>query len=265
MSKPKAPKAPDPMATAAAQTAANVNTAIANAYMGNVNQVTPDGSLTYNQTGTYQMRGPNGDVYDVPTWSVTQKLSPAQQAIYDQTNQSELNLATLANERTRFLNDYMAQPLDLSNEAVENRLMELGRSRLDPMLAERRQTLETDLANRGIKMGSAAYDRAMALNTQGENDLFNQLLLNGRQQAVSEAITQRAQPLNEITALMSGSQVNQPNFAPTSMPSIGTADVAGLIQSGYQNQLADYQRRSAAAGGLFQAGGQIAGTALAIY
>ncbi len=38
--------------TAAASTPTNVGTAVANAYLGNVNQVTPDGSLTYSQSGT---------------------------------------------------------------------------------------------------------------------------------------------------------------------------------------------------------------------
>lgn len=48
---PKAPAAPDPVATAQAQAAANKETAIANAILGNVDQYTPYGNLTYTQTG----------------------------------------------------------------------------------------------------------------------------------------------------------------------------------------------------------------------
>ena len=48
MSKPDAPTPPDPQATAQAQTGTNVSTAVANAYLGHVNQVTPDGALDYN-------------------------------------------------------------------------------------------------------------------------------------------------------------------------------------------------------------------------
>lgn len=48
---PKAPAAPDPVATAAAQTASNKDTAYWNAVLNNVNQVTPYGNLTYTQTG----------------------------------------------------------------------------------------------------------------------------------------------------------------------------------------------------------------------
>lgn len=51
MGKGKAPKSPDPVATAAAQTAQNKETALWNAQLNNVNQITPYGNLTYTQTG----------------------------------------------------------------------------------------------------------------------------------------------------------------------------------------------------------------------
>ena len=86
----KAPKPPDPKETASAQTATNIGTAIANSYMGNVNQVTPDGSLTYSQSGTQKWTDPlNGKVYDIPTWTATQTLSQAQQAIKGQNDAAE--------------------------------------------------------------------------------------------------------------------------------------------------------------------------------
>ena len=50
-SSPKAPAAPDPVATAQAQTATNKETAYWNAVLNNVNQVTPYGNLTFTQTG----------------------------------------------------------------------------------------------------------------------------------------------------------------------------------------------------------------------
>ncbi len=114
MGKPKAPKPPDPRATAAAQTA-TIGTAIANGTLGNVNQVTPDGSLTYSQTGSTKWKDPSsGAFYDIPTWTATQTLSPAQQAIKDQTDAAEKNMATLANSQSARLNDLLGRPLDLS-------------------------------------------------------------------------------------------------------------------------------------------------------
>lgn len=48
---PSAPAAPDPAATAAAQTQSNKDTAYWNAVLNNVNQITPYGTLTYEQSG----------------------------------------------------------------------------------------------------------------------------------------------------------------------------------------------------------------------
>src|ERR1700712_3133148 len=48
---PSTPAVPDPVKTAAAQTSSNVATGTANAYLNDVNQVTPDGALTYTTTG----------------------------------------------------------------------------------------------------------------------------------------------------------------------------------------------------------------------
>lgn len=50
MKTPSAPTPPDPKVTAGAQTATNIGTAIANANLQNVNQETPYGNLTYQQT-----------------------------------------------------------------------------------------------------------------------------------------------------------------------------------------------------------------------
>jgi len=258
MSKPKSPTPPDPQQTAAAQTASNVNTAVANAYMGNVNQITPDGSLTYSQTGQKQVHGPNGDIYDVPIFTATQTLSPQQQAIKSQTDAAELNLGRIANEQTGKLRNYLNEPVSLDNKVVEDRLMELGRTRLDPLLERQRETLNTNLSNRGVMMGSDEYAEQINLDNQARNDAYVSLLLNGRNQAINEVLTQRNQPLNEITALLSGSQVSQPNFVPTSMPTIPTTDVAGITQQGFNNQMGIYQQKSQnysdLMGGLFNLG-----------
>lgn len=115
MGKAKAPKPPDPRETAAAQTSTNIGTAVANGTLGNINQVTPDGSLTYSQTGTRKWTDPmNGASYDLPIWTATQTLSQSQQAIKDQTDAAEKNLATLANTQSGRLNDLLGKPIDLS-------------------------------------------------------------------------------------------------------------------------------------------------------
>ena len=245
------PKAPDPRETAAASTSTNVGTAIANANLNQVNQVGPDGTLTYDQSGTYKWRDPyTGKTYDIPRYTATQTLSEMQSAIKGQTDQAELNLGTLANKQSAFLNDYMAKPFDGSNEATEARLMELGRKRLDPVMADRAKALEARLANQGIGLGSKAYDTAQRQNYESENDAYNSLLLQGRGQAFAEGQATRNQPINEITALLSGSQVSQPNFVNTPQTTIPTTDVAGLVNNNYNQQMAAYQARQARTGGI---------------
>src|SRR6478736_4531365 len=90
--KPKAPKSPDPVATAAAQTGTNVTTALANAQLNNVNQYGPDGSVTYTTSGGQNFTDPStGKTYYVPQYNQYTSLSPQQQAIKDQSDAAELN------------------------------------------------------------------------------------------------------------------------------------------------------------------------------
>ena len=94
MCAPKAPAPPDPKETAAASTSTNIGTAIANNAMGMVNQVTPDGSLNYTQSGTYKYTDPyTGKSYDLPTYTATTSLSEMGQKIKGQNDTTQLNLA----------------------------------------------------------------------------------------------------------------------------------------------------------------------------
>lgn len=259
MGKSSAPEPPDPKETSAASTSTNVGTAIANANLGNVNQVTPDGKLNYSQSGTYKWTDPyTSKSYDIPQYTATQTLSPEQQAIKTQGDAAKLNISTLANNQSSFLNDYMSKPFDGSNDATEARLIDLGSKRLQPMLDQRRAANEADLLNRGIRPGSDNYGQAQTQQAQNENDAYNQLILNGHGQAFQEGQATRNQPINEITALLSGSQVSQPNFVNANMPTIPTTDTAGLINQNYNQRLQAWQQNNAQSqgllGGLFSLG-----------
>jgi hypothetical protein len=264
MAKPKAPKPPSPTETSAAATGTSVATAIANAQLNNVNQVGPDGSLSFTESGSYTWTDPfTGKSYTIPKTTATTTLSPAQQAVKDQQDKANLNLSTTGADQSAFLRDYLGTPWDGSNEATEARLMELGRKRLDPALERRTEALRTSLSNQGIKLGSTAYDRAMEQNSQAENDAYNQLLLSGHGQAYSEGQATRNQPINEITALMSGGQVSQPNFANYNQGSIPTTDNAGLINSNYAQKVGNYNSElgqwNSTVGGLFGLGSAFVG------
>jgi hypothetical protein len=93
---------------AGAQTASNVSTAIANAFLNNVNQSTPLGSLSYDQTGTYDFNDPStGTNYSIPRFTANQTLSPEQLKL-QQTNQaSQQNLADLAKQQSGMLTNVL--------------------------------------------------------------------------------------------------------------------------------------------------------------
>lgn len=265
MSKPKPPAPPDPKQTSSAQTGTNIGTAIANNAMTMVDQVTPDGTLTYGQSGTVSYRDPyTGKTYDIPRYTATTQLSDAGQAIQEQNDATKLGLSEIGNNQTQFLKGYLSEPFRADTGAIEDRLSELGRARLDPMFSQRRESLDAKLANQGIAPGSEAYNRAVGQLGQQENDAYNQLFLGGRGQAFNELQTMRNQPINEITALLSGSQVSQPNVAFAQPQGAATTDVAGLINQNYAQRQANYQsslaQKNSLLGGLFGlASGGLAG------
>lgn len=250
MGKSQAPKAPDPEKTAAAQTKSNIQTATAQTNLNAIDQITPTGSLTYKIIGT----NPDG----TPRYQATTSLSGSSQQLFDTGQQTALTLANLGKDQAGRLSGLLSAPIDLSNEATESRLMELGRSRLDPTLDRRRAAEVTRLSNQGIKLGSTAFDRAMEGVNQGENDAYNQLALTGRNQAVSEAIAQRNQPINEIIALSSGTQLQSPGFQSTPQSGVSGTDTAGIAQAGYANNynawLQQQNQQQGLLGGLFGLG-----------
>ena len=113
MGKPDAPTPPDPMRTAAAQTGTNVSTAVANAYLNNTNQVTPDGSLTYNATGSHSWTDPStGQTYQIPTFTSTQTLSETGQKLKGTTDQTKQGLADMALAQTGRVSNLLGTPFD---------------------------------------------------------------------------------------------------------------------------------------------------------
>ena len=162
-----APKAPDPKATAAAQAQADIGTAIAEGVINRVNQVTPDGSLTYAQSGTTSWTDPlTGKVYRIPNYTATTTLSPEQTLTKAQSDAAGFNLASAANAMSGQLD---SGPFEVDG-AVERKLFDLGNARLAPRLAQARRAAETDAANRGLRLGSDAYDRLMRQVGENEND-----------------------------------------------------------------------------------------------
>lgn len=256
-----APKAPDPMQTAQAQAGMNRDTAITQMQLGTGKQVNPWGTVSYQQGPERTFTDSQGNVVSTPTYTQNTQLTRPQQKIFNQGQGAQLNLAELANDQSGFLQDYLSKPFKYGNQKVENWAYDLGAQRLDPRMEQQRAATETRLANQGIAPGSRAWETAMAQQGETQNDAYNQLMLNGRQMAFSEALAQRNQPLNEISALMSGSQVSNPatmGAAPMATPGVGGVDYSGLVGQKFAADTNAYQSKM---GGLFGLGGSVLGAA----
>lgn len=252
MGKPDIPEPPDPRETAAASTGTNVSTAIANAMLGNVNQYTPDGSLTFDQTGTYQMFDPyTGQTYDVPRFSATQALTPQGQQLLDANNKAKLNMANLAADQSGRLQELLGTPFDLSGAPQAGKAGQYSKfnngprlqtefgdagditktygidfsedrqrvedamfSRLEKSLGKDFGSLEQRLANQGIRAGSNAYSRAMQDYGQNVQDARTSAILGaGQEQSrLSDLEARRAAFQNQAQNQNYGQLLGRANF-----------------------------------------------------
>jgi hypothetical protein len=237
MCKPKAPEPPDPQVTAGAQTGQNVSTAIANQNLQNINQVTPYGNLTYDQSGTYQMTDPNsGSVYDIPRFTATQTLSPDQQAILDSSNQAQISLGNLAANQAGRLDSLLSGGIDMS--AVP------GRQNFDAANQPAMQSygngpaMQTGVssAGQGIQ-GQPGFGGSIQGNVQTQTDYTTGVNAGGVQTGVNATGGQRgsggyAGPVNG--RLQNSGQITQNVDIPqiSGVPTISGGGSAGI----------DYQR-----------------------
>lgn len=228
---------------------ANKSSAITSQNLNSVSQVTPYGSLNYSQDGTWS----DG----TPKLTATTTLSPLEQGIYNQG-------AQLRGDQLGRVSSYYNSPFDL-NSSINNQQTDIATKLLDPTWNARQDQLQTQLANQGITQGTEAYTNAMRDFGMQRDNSYNSMLLQGRQQAAQEALANRNQPLSEATGLMglaNGATVN-PNFVNTPQSQVAPTDVAGIYNSNYQGQVAQYQsdqqKQAAMLGGLAGLGGTALG------
>lgn len=202
--KSSAPPTPD-YTGAAQQTAASNLQAQQEATRANrVNQYTPYGSQTWSQD-------PQGN------WTQNTNLNSTGQSLLDANNRSSLGLAGLQDNATSRVANMQNTPFDLNSvQDTQDKAYQGYTSRLDPMWQQASQANDAKLANQGITQGSEAYNNAMRTFNQGKNDAYQQAItgaINTAPQTLQMAQALRSQPLNELNALRSGSQVINPTFS----------------------------------------------------
>lgn len=315
-STPSAPAAPDPTKTGKAQTASNEATALYQAQLNNVNQITPYGNETFTQTSgtpTY-----NYDAYNTaltaynsqpqssssaktwdpvgqqwvgsdsgssgtapklsdyqtsaggaPQFTSTISLSPQEQALFDSTTANQTQAAGLASTELGQAQTNLSNPYSLSGvsaipangdiTAYQKQITDAINSRLQPQLDHSQELLDTKLANQGVVQGSDAYNKAQTLNSQAQNDAYQQSILSGvsagdtmfneglqaHDQGVSDYNQQYYAPLNAYNELENGVSVQNPQFAGSGNTSVAPTNTAQIAQNAYQGALNNYNQQVA--------------------
>jgi hypothetical protein len=190
----KPPPAPDFGQAAQAQGQANMDTARLQTEMNRPNEFTPFGSRTWTK---------NGD-----QWTSNVTMSPQVQGLYDK---------SIAGA-----NNSLAQPFDITNnrDAIVDAMYRRSTRLMDPQYQQSEEQQRSDLVNRGFSVGDEGYTRAMDnFNRMKSEDYANardRATTGGAQQAVSEALVQRQEPLQELNAIRTGAM---PTFQPYSATS----------------------------------------------
>lgn len=237
----KAAKAPDPVATSAAQTQSNQQTAAYNAALNRVSTNTPYGSLKYSQHGT--------DSTGAPIWQSDVSLTPATQHQLETQQSQDSAIGDLGLGLTGQIGNQINSPMSdqaTSNDAARNAYYNKATAFLNPQYGNMQNDLDARLANQGVMQGSQAYGRAqdelgrqrtLAYSTAG-----NDAILQGQtaqQQALANAITLKNQPINQLNALRQGTQIQNPTFTNTPQSSSAGTDVSGNIWNAYNAQTAN--------------------------
>lgn len=216
---------------AQATTQGNIAGAQAATAANRVNQVTPFGSLNYNQTGT--------DAYGNPIYTATQTFAPELQgalsglqsnvtrAAQTTVDPSQFMASGFTGNMPSFQSAGQAEQLQrtLGDQGMQgwDRATGLIMERLAPQLERQQRSLDTQLANQGIMRGSEAYEQAQRDLAMKQNDLANQAALSGLQaqgqffnqglqagQFGNQAMTQQQQ--NQLAALGFNNLANQQAF-----------------------------------------------------
>lgn len=232
---PSPPPAPDYSGAAQATAAGNIDAARLATKANRTNQYTPYGNLIYTQDPT-----------DQDKWSSRIDLSPVGEQLLNANNQSALGLAGLQSGAEGRVASSFAQPFDQQSvQDTADRAYSNYTARLDPQWQQQQAMQETQLRNQGLVPGSEAYDNAMRVFNNAKNDAYtsaNTASISTMPQTMQLAAALRNQPLNELNALRTGSQVTNPQFtnAPqqqqTTGPNmLGAAQAQGTYDQGLYN------------------------------
>jgi len=263
MGKPKPPAAPDPVQLANAQSTANTATAREQQRLNMIGSQGPQGTVTYEADPS----SPGG-------YRQVTRLSPAEQAAYDQERNVYNRSLTTAGDQIGRVSQALGQTLNTQglpelagfdgNQRYEDAAYRMATRRLDPQFAQAERGLDAKLAAQGLSENSEATRNIRQDFARDRNDAYglarDQALAQGiaggtfSNQARTQGLQERAyvqnQPLNQLSALLSMGQVGMPQGIQYTPTSVGQTDVLGANALSLNQQNQNYQARQAASSGL---------------
>lgn len=198
-------------------------------------------------------------------------LNAQRDALY---NQQAAYLDPQWRQRQHDMENQLTQQGVMQNSDAWNRAMDdLGRQRTFDYNQARQSAItgagqeQSRLFNIGLASNQNAYNQASnnaAFHNSAQQQGFSQGLMNanlqnaGRQQNINELMLQRQNPLNELNALRTGSQVTSPQFGGVPGANVANTDVMSPINNAFNAQMGAYNsqiaQNNAMTGGLFSLG-----------
>jgi hypothetical protein len=261
-SKSSAPPAPDYAGAARAQGAANVEAARAGSKLSNPSFKNPLGSRTIQYGATYDQDGNLVQTGDQDMVAISDNLTPLGQQRFDQEQRIVGQVGNLAEQGVGAVQNAVSKPFDFASAAdARQQAQEALSGRLEPRLAQDRESLRTQLINSGFRPGTEGYDRAMKRADEQATDARLQVINQAGQEqdrSVQLANFLRNMPLNELNALRTGSQVAMPQFQNYSGSQVAPAPIFGATQAQGQHDMNAFNQKigqqNAFTSGLFDLG-----------
>ena len=149
----KAPTAPDPYQTAAAQSAANSDTAITQQLLNMTNQVTPDGTLSYSQTGEATITGRMGKPTRFRRSPPQRRSRLSSNSFTIRTNKLIFAMNNIALGQIDRIGNHLSTPFNYDDAAHTAWASDLYGKLNNDSNASARSALEQRLANQGVQVG----------------------------------------------------------------------------------------------------------------
>jgi hypothetical protein len=153
-----------------------------------------------------------------------------------QSNDARFAAIGQAGQEQQRMMDMAAQRAGFQNAAQQQQFDQLQGRGTFANLAQAQQNQQN--------AGAASFNNAgLAQQLAQQQSLFN-ARNSQRNQYLEEQYQQRNQPLKEIAAMMSGSQIQGPNWLNNQGSQIATTDIGGLINQNWQQQNQNYQSQN---------------------